>query len=204
MSDNRLTEADERLVERAEADLHRLLSIEPSPELAAKVRTRVGAGQRRGRRWMAGWRLASAASSIVIVAVIVSLVVGRSAERMSQPALVVPNAEPARVLQPPSTFARVDPPARTPAMHRIARIRAGAPRSYERNEPEVLVPPDQRRAIQRALSRNNGALDARMFAAPVLIAGDRNGVPPVAPIVIDPVAVPAIDLGGDGVERKFP
>ena len=38
-----MTEFDERAVAEAEADLERLLSIEPSPEFAAKVRARIAA-----------------------------------------------------------------------------------------------------------------------------------------------------------------
>jgi hypothetical protein len=48
-----MTDFDEREVSAAEADLERLLAIEPSPEFAAKVRGRIAA-EPPARRWMWG------------------------------------------------------------------------------------------------------------------------------------------------------
>ena len=68
--DDRLSEFDERVVAAAEADLDRLLALEPSPEFAAKVLARIGA-EHTGRWRRAGWAgvaLASAATLVIAFA----------------------------------------------------------------------------------------------------------------------------------------
>src|SRR5262245_43299942 len=62
-----MTDLDERAVSAAEADLERVLSVEPSPEFMAKVRNRIAA-EPPVRNWSWGrLGLAVAAASAVLV-----------------------------------------------------------------------------------------------------------------------------------------
>ena len=67
----RMNDFDERAVSLAEADFERLLSVEPSPEFAAKVRARVAEeSMNRTRGW--GWvsLLATVAAAVILVLVL--------------------------------------------------------------------------------------------------------------------------------------
>jgi hypothetical protein len=69
-------------------------------------------------------------------------------------------------------------------------------------EPEVLVPADQRIAIQRALALSaSGTLDERMFPVQPLPEVTGEDRPPVPPIVVEDVVVPPIIAPGGGVEK---
>lgn len=213
---DRLTEGDERVLERAEADLGDLLSVEPSPELAAKVRMRIGAGQPVRRQGLAGWRLALGAVSTATVGTMVVLVIGNGVDRTLRPSPAEPPPPPAQLLQAPAPARPADPPTAAPPIKRIVtaaprRADAGEAgegrpvrRAHARTEPEVLVPPDRRLAIERALQLSrSGELDPRMFAGP-LVPVVQQTAPMVAPIVVERIAVPIIDLDGgvDAVPRK--
>ncbi|MEP6914446.1 MAG: hypothetical protein ABJC89_02315, partial [Acidobacteriota bacterium] len=60
-----LTHEEHRLVTAAEQDLDRILSIQPSPEFAARIRARILAADRPAR-WYGRWT--PAAASIVVIA----------------------------------------------------------------------------------------------------------------------------------------
>ncbi len=67
----RLTDIDERVVAAAESDLNRLLSVEPSADFAARVRSHIHeSGVSHSTRW--GWiGLALASTAAIILAVVV-------------------------------------------------------------------------------------------------------------------------------------
>jgi hypothetical protein len=66
----------------------------------------------------------------------------------------------------------------------------------------VLVPSDQRIALERALAMaNHGALDGRMFEPPATIKPVADGEPPVPALVVDDMVVPPLNPAGGGIER---
>ncbi len=133
----RMTEFDERVVAAAEADLDRLLSIEPSPEFAAKVRARIAAEPppRSGMgvdclcqwpqrpRWSSCWRC----RTIGVIAVLNShsrlrdrTISILAAEKLKDAPAVVPIAQ-ATVSKPPIRRAHRDTAARNPKSSSIRR-----------------------------------------------------------------------------------
>jgi hypothetical protein len=67
----------------------------------------------------------------------------------------------------------------------------------------VLVPPDQRIAIARALAMSRtGALDERMFTEPLSTVAVADA-PPAPPIVVEDVVVPPITISGGDIEKEF-
>jgi hypothetical protein len=210
-----LSELDERVIAEAEADLDRLLSIEPSSDFAATVRARINADRASSSRWFTGWQLSVAAASLLIVGIIVTYAMRRGATEISQPAPIVASVQP-----PPTQLApavAITTPARTPDVvvtnpvvsqpsHRSLPRATGEQRAASSEQrvakgPEVLVPADQRIAIARALAMSRtGALDERMFAEPLpAVAGD--DAPSVPPIVVEDVVVLPIAIPDSGTEK---
>lgn len=173
-----LTEFDERVVAEAEADLDRLLSIEPSPEFAAKVRVRIAA-EPLVRPWNWGRLLVpfAAAAGLVLAVTLVMNRNGRDAEppfaTARQGDVVLPAA---KVIE-----ATADAPVATVAHNRptVHRVVATA-----RAEPEIIIDPAIPDAIRRlALAARNTTLDGsrgESIAAPdsasetLPIAGELN------------------------------
>ena len=136
-----MTEFDERVVAEAEADLDRLLAIEPSPEFVAKVRARIAA-EPPARRWHWGRLLVPVAAAACLVLVVVQwngrrhdegpVATGRQGD------IVLHRATPTDV--PADVTARlaadVTPPTR----------RAAAPLQ---REPEITLDPSMAEAIRR-------------------------------------------------------
>jgi len=138
-----MTEFDERVVAEAEADLDRLLAIEPSPEFVAKVRARIAA-EPPARRWHWGRLLVPVAAAACLV-----LVVVQWNGRRRQGDIVLHRATPTDV--PADVTARlaadVTPPTR----------RAAAPLQ---REPEITIDPSMAEAIRRlAVGARNTTLD---------------------------------------------
>jgi hypothetical protein len=147
-----MTEFDERVVAEAEADLDRLLAIEPSPEFVAKVRARIAA-EPPARRWHWGRLLVPVAAAACLVLVVVQwngrrhdegpVATGRQGD------IVLHRATPTDV--PADVTARlaadVTPPTR----------RAAAPLQ---REPEITIDPSMAEAIRRlAVGARNTTLD---------------------------------------------
>jgi hypothetical protein len=149
-----LTEFDARAVREAEADLDLLLSIEPSPEFAAKVRARIAA-EPRVRTW--NWRLVllplGAAAVLVFVVTLVTNRNGRDAEPPFTTArhddIVLPGAK--------VNHAPADVPATIVVNNRPTVRRAIA---SPQAEPEIIIDPAITDAIRRlALAARNTTLD---------------------------------------------
>ncbi|MEO8077790.1 MAG: hypothetical protein ABI818_15795, partial [Acidobacteriota bacterium] len=66
-STHALTQEEHRRVTAAEQDLDRILSIQPSPEFAAKVRTRIAAGTTSSAGGRSRWVPMAAAAAFVTV-----------------------------------------------------------------------------------------------------------------------------------------
>jgi hypothetical protein len=187
-----------------ERDLAQLAAIEPSGDFAARVRTRVESRE----RVPAFWWLTSAVAAAAAVALVVTLVIQR-ADRGgdSQAAPQVAVSSPPPVPAPPVApdvpaltpepaiggSGRERPATRTTRSIRHAGASVERPAPPVRPEGEVLVPPDQVRAIARlvALVRSGGVPD--MPAAPAA-----DPAPPVdlviAPLTIDVLVVPDVGI----------
>jgi len=152
----RLTELDERIVAAAEADLRQLLSIEPSPELSAKVRARIDDNResRAWKRW--GW-----IGSAVATAAAVILAVALRPEHTAAPHGGVANARPDDHLRAPSrTDDTTDPAAKT-TLHPVARHRSPARAAEPGPNPEIIIDPAMTDAIRRmAIALRNAEPDA--------------------------------------------
>lgn len=149
-----MTEFEQRLVAEAEADLDRLLSIEPSAEFAARVRARVAA-ERTVRPWNWSRLLVPlvAAAGMVLVVTLATTWNERDAERPLASArhddIVLPEAN---VNRRPS-----DVPVTSVAHARPTLRRAIA---LPQVEPEIIIDPAITEAIRRlALAARNSTLD---------------------------------------------
>lgn len=120
------------------AELQTALSLAPSPEFAARVRARVTSMPPQSRslvpHWTIGALLATAAALLVAVNV---------SERREEHAV----APPAAVMASPPAVVI----ASSPATSRPVRVAAKAPAASADPFYEVLVPDDQRIALERLL-----------------------------------------------------
>jgi hypothetical protein len=180
-----LSEIDERVVAAAEADLNRLLSIEPSPEFAAKVRARISEPQAT-RGWSAGW-LGLALASVAALIIAVGDPLGW---RVPETAPIPVHTAVSSVARDLKTALPPIAPSVEPPTHRLKT----APNPVARNrsvQPEVLIDPALGQAIRRlALSTTNLALDA---TTPDASAPPISGAP-VPSVVVEPLRVPELVL----------
>ena len=182
-TEDRLSENDERVVAAAEADLNRLLAIDPSPEFAAKVRARISE-PRTAHGWRVGWLglgLVSAAALIIAI----TLVGGRpvvdegATTRLSRPHDDI-------VLRAPAPL-----PALAPAVHTPKTALRVPPPVVEVHHPEVLIDASLARAIRRlAGSTTNVALEETAPDAGPLLVSDAY----VPSVVVEPLTVPELVL----------
>ena len=194
---DRLSDIDERVVADAEADLDRLLSLEPSPEFAARVLARIKAphaarGQKAG--W-AGWALASAAALVIVAALTL-----RGGSSVRDDAVTLPQpAHPDIVLNAPTSDrggadsglgarhpVRFDEPE---ARHAVVRSLKTVPPRLD--EPEVVIDPSLADAIRRlAVSTRNVLLDGTAPDGSLQPASDV----PLSSVVVEPLTVPELVL----------
>jgi len=182
-----MTEFDERVVAEAEADLERLLSIEPSPEFIAKVRARVAA-EPPVRRWNWGRLLVPVAAAACVV-LFVTIWISRDDERpfatARQSDIVLRDERPK---EPPVDVPVTPAPDVAPAVRRVA--------SSPKPEPEVIIDPAITDAIRRlALAARNTTLDGSKGES---IAADAHaGALPVAePLIVPELVVSPADPNG--------
>lgn len=191
-----LTERDERLVSSAEADLHQLLSIEPSPEFAARVRARVRESHDApSRRW--GWiglALATTAAAALVVTALVrpGQTPGGSLQRTEI-------ARRGDVVLEPTASVSDHPPAAPSATSRVESKRPSARVAvHAEATPEIVIDPAMTDAIRRmSMSIRNSAPD------PSVAETLRTETASTALTTPDPLMVPEIVLkpadqnGGD-------
>jgi hypothetical protein len=149
-----LTEFDKRMVTEAEADLARLLSIEPSPEFETKVRARIAA-EPPARPWNWGRLLVplAAAAALVLIVTLVTTPTARDAELPFATArhddIVLPAARANEAVAD-------DVPVTTVAHNRPTVRHANTPPP----EPEIIIDPAISDAIRKlALAARNTTLD---------------------------------------------
>ena len=174
------TPTDER-VDELLADLDRALTIEPSPALAARARTRMGAA---APAWL-GWRWALAAGAVIVLAGATYVAWPQPSAVRSTSAQVVPNAPATAGAQPRAQVPSLAAPVAAPAV-RQARARAAGPNPVRHataavREPEVLVSPNQRIALEQLAA---ALRDGRLTTESVAAANQ--------PIVQEPLIVPSM------------
>jgi len=183
---DRLSDIDERVVADAEADLDRLLSLEPSPEFAAKVLARISA-QHPARARRAGWvglALASAAALVIVGALTLRTGSGvrDSVVTSTQPvhrdiALSGPTSDKGGAGSEPEA---PHPVARSPETARV-----------QLDEPEVVIDPSLADAIRRlAVSTRNVMLDGTTPDGNLQPASDV----PLSSVAVEPLTVPELVL----------
>jgi hypothetical protein len=186
-----MTDVDERIVAAAEADLQQLLSIEPSPEFAARVRSRVRE-RRHARRATWGWLgLALAVAAALILTVVVRVNRTAPEEGARVPAMV-------DITLPTSPATHDVPPVPT-SDHAVAVRRvavADAPRS---ETPEILIDPATSEAIRRmAISLRNAAPAPSAAEKLKIDMGEPSALRIAEPLdVPELVLKPADDIGGN-------
>jgi hypothetical protein len=176
---------DERIVSVAEADLQRLLSIDASPEFAARVRSRIDDDRAtRAPRW--GWiGLGVAAVAALILAVALrpdqtpssqSTTIARRADiALPTPAPIVPDVP--------------DSSAVTPRRYSTPRGRAASAEPVEANV-EIIIDSAMTEAIRRmAISLRNTPPDVSAGERLQIEAGE-----PAALVVAEPLNVPELVL----------
>lgn len=172
-------------VQELEQELRRALSVEPSPEFAAKVHARIAQpASASGRRT---WHWAAAAVCILTLALGWRLT-GRPGEEITAVPPALASAD-VRLEREPPPAARPQRPARP--THDRRRVTAAAipiAPPQPRAETHVVVPPGNVRALTKLLALvRSGGVDEESL---------RPAVPPAAPVTLDvaPIVVPAISV----------
>jgi hypothetical protein len=181
-----MTPLDERIVAEAEADLRQLLSIEPSPEFAARLRARIHERrQSDATRW--GWvGLAIATAAALIV---VAMLRTNDSPSGTQHAEIVRRADTPLAVEhkrTPVTTAAGDVTVRKQSTHRTEATA----------RPEVIIDPAMTAAIQRlATDARNAVLDASNGES---IAADAHAgaLPVVEPLKIPELVLSPADPNG--------
>ena len=188
---NQMTQLDERIVAEAEADLQRLLSIEPSPEFAARVRERVDAHREsRATRW--GWIGFAVATAVTLIFVAVLRTNDGSSEIQKAEIVTRPDtllaAAPAPTEHGSTPLATVEHPV---AVHKQSTPTEAAP-----SKSEVIIDPAMTAAIQRlATAARNTILDASNGES---IAADAHAaaLPIAEPLKVPELVLSPVDPSG--------
>jgi hypothetical protein len=193
-----LTDDERRLMETIEADLHREMAVEPSADFTARVRARISAADRDGG-WRFPWALAAAAVLTVATAILFGML--RDAPGDSgAPATIAGHDVALQAPKPPApVVAATRPPDAT-----LVRVPPTQAANAPAVEPEVLVPQDLRLAIGRVMDMvRAGTLNERVFPSDRAAAGVEESAEAVAPMVVEELQVPPIDVAGGGMEKGF-
>lgn len=192
-----------------DADVMRALRAEPSADFEARVRMRV-AFERVERKWFGGWRLAAAASFLVLVGAVGVLVLRPGGTLGGRPGTVAEVRPPHTSEQAATPIQRVLTPPREDAngaggypavdVNRTAsagvtsarRVPPATPR-----QPEVLVAPDQQVLIARLMGiLRDGRLDEKA------VEQTAQAPQPPGPIVVGELTVPPIVVAPTGSEKQ--
>jgi hypothetical protein len=172
-------------------EIQAALSVDPSPEFLARVRTRIATEPARATSWLS-WKFVAAGA---FAAAIAAAVVVSRPEGTPTPVRQASRAEDDRL--PP---AAIEQPRQAEAVKARTRAwRAGAPEARRRPEPEILLDPAETRALRRLIAgTRDGSLDlSASLQATTPTAMD---LPPIDAIVIAPLTIdPLTPSGEEGV-----
>ena len=188
---DQMSDFDERAVAAAEADLERLLSIEPSPEFAAKVRARIAA-EPPVRSWNWGRLLVPVAMAAALVIVLTHSTTWRG----HGPEQPVATARQTDIVLNPDT------PTETPAAVTIqaaadggSKVRRAPP---PEEKPEIIIDPAMSDAIRRlAVAARSTVLDGSKGESIAVPNAEAETLPVAEPLnVPELVLKPADQTGG--------
>jgi hypothetical protein len=188
----RMNEFDQRMVAEAEADLQQLLSVEPSPELAARVRLRVHE-RTKSHAWRWGWiGLALASAAALIVAVVL-----RTNHSVPGEQTIEMVHRPDVPLIVPATMVRDTPPSSPQGAVKVARHYAGRFGVAQAPAPEIIVDPAMTAAIRRfAASLRNVPPDESVAETLQAEAGDPRTLPVAKPLDVPQLVLKPADQNG--------
>ncbi len=191
--DDRLSDADARIVGAAEADLAQLLSVEPSVEFAAAARARI-ATEAPTRGWRSR-RLVLALAAAPVLLLAFSLRGGLSVSDNVSPTASPPHPDIVLRSTPHVGATSVDRPAPTILPPRRTGRRA-PPRVA--SAPEVIVDPSIAAAIRRlANAARSTGLDEAALGAPPRVTPEPDALPVAEPLIVPKLALtPADEAGG--------
>jgi hypothetical protein len=182
-------------------DLATALSIEPSPQMVARVRTRVYAGSPL-RSPLGSWTV-GAALAILTVAVAFGVAPDRDAVREPIVQTEARRTEVSRQVSEPPSLSPVQQSAPDRPLSAIARPRTSVPETPAVAEPvaEALVPPDQAIALRRILL----AMQSGRSPVPRAMAeavDDEGRLPAPEAIGIPAITIQPITPPADGGRNK--
>jgi hypothetical protein len=179
-------------------ELERALAVDPSPEFAARVRTRI-ANEPARSPWRASWMFALGAAAVSVVAVIV-VQLNRGAASVADTPLLA-----ARTIAPyvASGFSRTSPePYRSAEAVALQSKRSAKAFALQPNDSEILIDPRESMALRGFI---NGVRGGRVDLRPVLSASVPTAMdlPPIDDIVISPITIEPLapPTGAEGVRQ---
>jgi hypothetical protein len=191
--DDRLSGGDARIVRAAEADLARLLSVEPSVEFAAAARARIAA-EAPTRAWRSR-RIVLTLGAALALLLAFSLRGGLSVRENVSPTGSPPHQDVIPRSTPHVGAPLVD--RQTPPVAPYRRtVRRAPPRVA--SAPEVIVDPSIAVAIRRlALAARNTVLDDAAVGTPPRTTPEPDALPVAEPLIVPKLALtPADETGG--------
>jgi hypothetical protein len=187
--DDRLSDADARIVRAAEADLARLLSVEPSVEFAATARARIAA-ETPARGWHSRRLVLTLATACVLI-VAFWLRGGLSVRDNVRPIVGPPHQEVGVRTRPHvgATIAGRPAPAVLPHRRTVRRAPSHVP-----SAPEVIVDPSIAVAIRRlALAARSTVLDDAAAGTPPRVTPEPDALPVAEPLIVPKLALTPAD-----------
>jgi hypothetical protein len=198
-----------RAVAGLDVELQQMLAVEPSPFFAQRVHAHVMTSRARQSFRAVRWGALAAAAAIVVAALLLRVdrqpPAAIQVQTETPPATPPPTATDPReklVAPPPSPK---ESPVTSPQRVQSERRLAKAP------EPEVLVPPDQKRAIARYMTLlRSGELGSTNLSDALQSTDAPSSLLDVVPLAVSPLAVKTIDTEvapgaerpGDGTSSK--
>jgi hypothetical protein len=186
-----LNDFDERAVSAAEADLERLLSIEPSAEFAAKVRARIAA-EPPARSW--GWgRLLVPVAAAAAVVIVLALSSNWSDRGPEQPLATSRQNDMVLTARTPGEPNAVAPPPRV--LHVPSAVRRTP---MPEHKPEIIIDPAIGDAIRRlAVAARSTMLDGSKGESIAAPNAESETLPVAEPLTVPELVLkPADQTGG--------
>jgi hypothetical protein len=185
-----LTEGEARIVATAEADLQRLLSIDPSPEFAARVRSRINEN-RRARTTMWAWvglGLAAATTVVLVVAL------GTDPSSSTPQNVTVTHDDiPLRSPAPPADLSVASIASSTPVVTQRQSERS----VRGRGAPEIIIDAAMTDAIRRmAMAVRNTKPDTSVAETLQVGMGDPAALAVAAPLRVPELVLTPVDQSG--------